>query len=63
MNASATGDTVPFAEFVERNICLYQIRSLYPRRPSAAASWICRSLAEALRLRKAVHRKSAHRGV
>ncbi|KAF9010052.1 20S proteasome subunit [Cyathus striatus] len=46
------GDTVQFAEYVERNIRLYQIRNLYPLRPSAAASWIRRQLAESLRSRK-----------
>lgn len=46
------GDTIQFAEFVERNIRLYQIRNLYPLRPSAAASWIRRSLADSLRSRK-----------
>ncbi|TFK40610.1 20S proteasome subunit [Crucibulum laeve] len=46
------GDTVQFAEYVERNIRLYQIRNIYPLRPSAAASWIRRSLAESLRSRK-----------
>ncbi|KAF9242286.1 nucleophile aminohydrolase [Melanogaster broomeanus] len=45
------GDTVQFAEYVERNIRLYQIRNLYPLRPAAAASWIRRSLAESLRSR------------
>ncbi|KAH7925345.1 proteasome-domain-containing protein [Leucogyrophana mollusca] len=45
------GDTVQFAEYVERNIRLYQIRNLYPLRPSAAASWVRRSLAESLRSR------------
>ncbi|KAF8547204.1 20S proteasome subunit [Imleria badia] len=45
------GDTIQFAEYVERNIRLYQIRHLYPLRPSAAASWIRRSLAESLRSR------------
>ena len=46
------GDTVQFAEYVERNIRLYQIRNLYPLRPSAAASWIRRALAASLRSRK-----------
>jgi len=46
------GDTVQFAEYVERNIRLYQIRNLYPLRPSAAASWIRRALAGSLRSRK-----------
>ncbi|KAF5346874.1 hypothetical protein D9756_010572 [Leucocoprinus leucothites] len=45
------GDTVQFAEYIERNLRLYQIRNLYPLRPSAAASWIRRSLAESLRSR------------
>jgi 20S proteasome alpha/beta subunit len=49
--AHAIGDTIQFAEYVERNIRLYQIRNLYPLRPSAAASWIRRSLAESLRSR------------
>ncbi|KAL0947909.1 hypothetical protein HGRIS_010543 [Hohenbuehelia grisea] len=45
------GDTVQFAEYVERNIRLYQIRHHYSLRPSAAASWVRRSLAESLRSR------------
>ncbi|KAI0077553.1 N-terminal nucleophile aminohydrolase [Panus rudis PR-1116 ss-1] len=46
------GDTVQFAEYIERNIRLYQIRNTYPLRPPAAASWIRRSLADSLRSRK-----------
>lgn len=46
------GDTVQFAEYIERNIRLYQIRNLYPLRPASAASWIRRSLADSLRSRK-----------
>ncbi|KAF8352143.1 nucleophile aminohydrolase [Amanita rubescens] len=45
------GDTVHFAEYIERNIRLYQIRNLYPLSPSAASSWIRRSLADSLRSR------------
>ncbi|KAF4612671.1 hypothetical protein D9613_011887 [Agrocybe pediades] len=45
-------DTVQFAEYVERNIRLYQIRNLYPLRPAAAASWIRRALADSIRSRK-----------
>jgi 20S proteasome subunit beta 4 len=45
------GDTVQFAEYIERNLRLYQIRHTYPLRPSAASSWIRRSLAESLRSR------------
>lgn len=41
-----------FAEYIERNIRLYQIRNTYALRPSSAASWIRRSLAESLRSRK-----------
>ncbi|KAG7440740.1 20S proteasome subunit [Guyanagaster necrorhizus] len=46
------GDTIQFSEYVERNIRLFQIRNTYPLGPSAAASWIRRSLAESLRSRK-----------
>ncbi len=45
------GDTIQFAEFVERNIRLYHIRNLYPLRPQSAVSWIRRSLADSLRSR------------
>ncbi|EKM78884.1 hypothetical protein AGABI1DRAFT_114444 [Agaricus bisporus var. burnettii JB137-S8] len=45
------GDTVQFAEYIERNLRLYQIRNIYPLRPAAASSWIRRSLAESLRSR------------
>ncbi|KAI0046321.1 20S proteasome subunit [Auriscalpium vulgare] len=45
------GDTVQFAEYIERNIRLYHIRNLYPLRPQSAAAWIRRSLAESLRSR------------
>ncbi|TFK21023.1 proteasome component Pre1 [Coprinopsis marcescibilis] len=45
------GDTVQFAEYVERNIRLYQIRNTHALRPAAAASWIRRALADSLRSR------------
>lgn len=45
------GDTVQFAEYIERNIRLHQIRYTHELRPSAAASWIRRSLADSLRSR------------
>lgn len=45
------GDTVHFAEYVERNLRLYQIRNVYALRPQSAASWVRRSLAESLRSR------------
>ncbi|KAM5539755.1 hypothetical protein V8D89_006568 [Ganoderma adspersum] len=46
------GDTVQFAEYIERNIRLYQIRNTYALRPPSAASWIRRALADSLRSRK-----------
>ncbi|KAI0752895.1 N-terminal nucleophile aminohydrolase [Daedaleopsis nitida] len=46
------GDTVQFAEYIERNIRLYQIRNTFPLRPSPAASWIRRTLADSLRSRR-----------
>lgn len=45
------GDTVQFAEYVERNIRLYSIRNTHPLRPPSAASWVRKSLAESLRSR------------
>ena len=47
-----SGDTVQFAEYIERNIRLYQIRNTYALRPQSAASWIRRSLADSLRSRR-----------
>ena len=46
-----TGDTVQFAEYVERNIRLAHIRNTYPLPPPSAASWIRRELADSLRSR------------
>ncbi|KAL7408873.1 proteasome component Pre1 [Mrakia frigida] len=43
------GDTVQFAEFVERNIRLHHMRTHAELRPPSAASWIRRSLATSLR--------------
>jgi len=45
------GDTVQFAEYVERNIRLAHIRNTYPLPPPSAASWIRRELANSLRSR------------
>jgi len=45
------GDTVQFAEYVERNIRLAHIRNTYPLPPASSASWIRRQLAESLRSR------------
>ncbi|GAA5967748.1 hypothetical protein JCM11641_005754 [Rhodosporidiobolus odoratus] len=46
------GDTVQFAEYVERNLRLYQIRNHIPLRPPSAASWVRTQIAESLRSRK-----------
>lgn len=46
-----TGDTVQFAEYVERNLRLHQIRHYHALRPQSAASWIRRTLASSLRSR------------
>jgi len=45
------GDTVQFAEYIERNLRLQHIRNIHELRPSASASWIRRSLADSLRSR------------
>ncbi|KAG8806965.1 Proteasome subunit beta type-4, partial [Serendipita sp. 399] len=45
------GDTLQFAEFVERNLRLQQMRNNHPLRPQAAASWVRRSIADSLRSR------------
>jgi len=45
------GDTVQFAEYIERNIRLAQIRNTYPLPPPSAAFWIRRELADSLRSR------------
>lgn len=42
-----------FAEYVERNIRLYQIRNNYPLRPPSAASWVRKTIAQYLRSRNA----------
>jgi 20S proteasome subunit beta 4 len=48
------GDTVHFAEYIERNLRLHAIRqdNHHALRPSSAASWIRRTLAESIRSRK-----------
>ncbi|KAH8115707.1 20S proteasome subunit [Phellopilus nigrolimitatus] len=45
------GDTVHFAEYAERNLRLHQIRHHHELRPSSAASWIRRALADSIRSR------------
>lgn len=46
------GDTVQFAEYVERNIRLYQIRNHHALSPSSSAHWVRGQLAQSLRSRK-----------
>ncbi|KDQ11242.1 hypothetical protein BOTBODRAFT_35543 [Botryobasidium botryosum FD-172 SS1] len=46
------GDTVQFAEYVERNLRLHQIRHYTELRPPSSAAWIRRVLADSLRSRK-----------
>ncbi|WVQ71160.1 hypothetical protein IAR50_000685 [Cryptococcus sp. DSM 104548] len=46
------GDTNNFAEFVERNMRLYNIRHHFPLLPHPASAWIRRTLAESIRSRK-----------
>ncbi|KAJ8294320.1 putative proteasome subunit beta type-4 [Rhodotorula toruloides] len=46
------GDTIQFAEYIERNLRLYQIRNHIPLRPPSAASWVRTQLASSLRSRK-----------
>ncbi|KAH8928114.1 20S proteasome subunit beta 4 [Atractiella rhizophila] len=45
------GDTVQFAEYVERNMRLYAIRNHIALRPSSAASWTRAELAKSIRSR------------
>ena len=49
--AISLGDTVQFAEYVERNLRLEQMRNNHPLRPQAAASWVRRAIADSLRTR------------
>jgi len=46
------GDTIQFAEYIERNLRLDQIRNFHERRPEASAAWIRSSLATSLRSRR-----------
>ena len=45
------GDTIQFADFVERNMRLYSIRNNIDLRPRAAAAWIRTQIATSLRSR------------
>lgn len=46
------GDTLQFAEYVERNLRLYQMRNHVPLSPAEAAAWTRLQLATSLRSRK-----------
>jgi len=45
------GDTIQFAEYVERNVRLQIMRNNHEIRPQATAAWIRRTLADSLRSR------------
>ena len=45
------GDTLQFAEYVERNLRLYTLRHDIELQPKAAAAWVRRQLADSLRSR------------
>lgn len=49
------GDTVQFAEFIQQNMQLYEIRNGYELSPYATANFTRRNLAEALRSRNPYH--------
>ncbi len=49
------GDTVQFAEYIQQNMQLYEIRNGYELTPREAAHFTRRNLAEALRSRSAYH--------
>lgn len=49
------GDTVQFAEYIEKNIQLYRIRNGFELSPTAAANFVQRNLADYLRSRTPYH--------
>jgi len=46
------GDTVQFAEYVERNIRLQHMRYIHELRPQSSAAWVRRALADSIRSRR-----------
>lgn len=50
-----SGDTVQFAEYIEKNIQLYKMRNGFQLSPSCAANFIQRNLADYLRSRTPYH--------
>ncbi|XP_043573651.1 proteasome subunit beta type-2 [Chiloscyllium plagiosum] len=49
------GDTVQFAEYIQKNVQLYKMRNGYELSPSAAANFTRKNLAEYLRSRTPYH--------
>nr|XP_033813383.1 proteasome subunit beta type-2 [Geotrypetes seraphini] len=49
------GDTVQFAEYIQKNVQLYKIRNGYELSPAAAANFTRRNLADYLRSRTPYH--------
>lgn len=49
--AGDSGDTVQFAEYIAKNIALYEKRNCYPLSPTAAANFTRKNLADYLRSR------------
>ncbi|XP_030075712.1 proteasome subunit beta type-2 [Microcaecilia unicolor] len=49
------GDTVQFAEYIQKNVQLYKMRNGYELSPSAAANFTRRNLADYLRSRTPYH--------
>uniref|UniRef100_A0A8C4WZN5 Proteasome subunit beta n=1 Tax=Eptatretus burgeri TaxID=7764 RepID=A0A8C4WZN5_EPTBU len=50
-----TGDTVQFAEYIQKNVQLYNMRNGYEMSPTAAANFTRRNLADYLRSRTPYH--------
>jgi len=46
------GDTVQFAEYVERNIRLQHMRNVHELRPQSSAAWVRGALAKSIRSRR-----------
>jgi 20S proteasome subunit beta 4 len=51
------GDTVNFAEFIQRNVRFYEIKNGIELTPKAAAAFTRRELATSLRSRVSIHYK------
>ncbi|XP_061665352.1 proteasome subunit beta type-2 isoform X2 [Syngnathoides biaculeatus] len=53
--AGEAGDTVQFAEYIQKNVQLYKMRNGYELSPTAAANFTRKNLAEYLRSRTPYH--------